>query len=535
MKITFDNSAISEKLTNFPMPVVFDGGESDFWNSVSSDGSDIRFVDSDDSTELYFELEQWDYSGNNMVAWVKVPQVNGGSIADHIFVYYKNDMAVSFDGYYNSAQVWDSNYKMVQHLNETSGHHLDSTANNWDSTTETLTQQGAQIGKVDGADEFDGSSDVVLIGDLDLTGNFTIEFWIKGDTFTDWEQTVTKEYDYAIQIKDGVLGPDIHDGSWDYTKGPYTSLNTATWYHIVWVWDETNDDSYLYVDGSLNSSDTGSYSSHQTNDDNLKFAKWSDSTPEVFDGILDEIRISDTARSAEWIEACYQYQVDQSKIQLEREPKPTLRMSPDSVTCRKYCENFTVQINVTDTVNVEDFEFEIYYNTTLLDYLNVTWNAWGSGTIDNSTHGILIGNTSGSPATGNLTLATITFHAACHHTWRVDDCKNWTNNLNGTIYFQWANLSYLDIPDLRYEKDGPKEINVDPEEVAYIFIPIKGDVDNDGNVDILDLRIAAYYYGVESSDPEWAEASAYDLNCDGEIDILDLVTICGNFGYKYDC
>ena len=204
---------------------------------------------------------------------------------------------------------------------------------------------------------------------------------------------------------------------------------------------------------------------------------------------------------------------------------PTLQMSPTSVTCRKFCENFTITINASDICNAENFEFEIRYNTTLLNYVNVTWNAWGSGNMAVAeANGNITGSTSGSLKTGNLTLITITFHAAYYHIWK--DLPDWTNNLNGTIYFQWANLSYPDAPDLRYEKGILYEINMDPIEVVYTFAPIQGDIDNDGDVDVVDLRTVAFYYDQEDDE--------YNLTGDSVIDIFDLVVIAANFDYEYD-
>jgi len=206
--------------------------------------------------------------------------------------------------------------------------------------------------------------------------------------------------------------------------------------------------------------------------------------------------------------------------------KPTIRTSPSSVICRKYCESFSLQLNVTEAYNVTALRLEIHYNTTLLDYVNVGWNAWGSGTISvDEANGNVTGYTSGSPITGTTTLMTITFHAAYYHIWK--NVPGWTNNLTGTIYIQWANLSYLDAPNLSYQRGEPSQIQVDPTDVSYMFAPIKGDIDNDGDVDIFDIRTVAYYYD--------QLYEMYDLTGDHIVDILDLVIIAANFGYEYDC
>jgi len=207
---------------------------------------------------------------------------------------------------------------------------------------------------------------------------------------------------------------------------------------------------------------------------------------------------------------------------------PTLQMSPTSKTCRKYGETFTVSITLSDAYNVQDFEFEIHYNTTLLDYTSITWDAWGSGTetVDEAS-GIIIGSTSGSIINGPRTLVTIQFSAAYHRIWK-DESKipGWKNDQSGVVYVQSAKLSYPSSPDLSYVRGGTQnQISVGPD-VAYTFSPIQGDMDNSGVVEVLDLRtVAAYYDQVNLT---------YDLNGDGIIGIFDLVLVGANFGYKYN-
>lgn len=206
---------------------------------------------------------------------------------------------------------------------------------------------------------------------------------------------------------------------------------------------------------------------------------------------------------------------------------PMLHMSPTSKTCRKYNETFTIQVSVSDAFNVTDFEFEIHYNTTLLDYSSITWNAWDSGSISvDEVNGVVTGSTSGDLRSGNQLLITIEFKAAYYRIWK-DESKvpGWKNDQSGLIYIQWANLSYTSGPDLGYVRGGSQnQINVGPD-VTYTFSPIQGDVDNSGSVDVFDLRTVAAYYD--------QAYSTYDLNGDGIIDIFDLVVIGAKFGFTY--
>jgi hypothetical protein len=214
--------------------------------------------------------------------------------------------------------------------------------------------------------------------------------------------------------------------------------------------------------------------------------------------------------------------------------KPTLLWNSTDVACRKYFENFTVAINVTDVYDATDFQFEIHYNTTQLKYANITFTSWSSGSITlDEINGNLTGYTSGTPISGYQTLLTVTFQTACYHIWKK--LPGWVNNLTSTIYVQRANLSYPTGPDLGYVRGGLNQINVGAD-VNYTFSPIQGDVDNNGIVDVFDIRTVAAYYDVKEGDPLWSEASQYDLTkptTENLIDIYDMVVVATNYGFAY--
>lgn len=215
--------------------------------------------------------------------------------------------------------------------------------------------------------------------------------------------------------------------------------------------------------------------------------------------------------------------------------KPAITMNPESITCRKYNETFSIQINGSNLNDSENFEFEIHYNATLLAVVNVSWPTWVTGTyaIDQAA-GNLTGRTEGNPISGNATLMSITFNATCRHIWKDENSvPGWKNNQTDTIYFQWANLSYSGGPDLGYVKDGTQnEIDVGPS-AAYTYSPIQGDINNNGSVDIFDLRTVAAFYNAKVGDPYWSAASIYDLNNDSVIDLFDIVIIAVKFGTVY--
>lgn len=181
-RLTFNNSGQSENLVDFPILVKLDSTRIDYTKTQDS-GQDIRFVDSDNSTVLNYEIEKWDETGDSWV-WVKVPQINGSSSTDHIYMYYCNQWDVP-DGQ-NPTAVWDTNFKGVWHLNrlgvgdgpkptpipipilglsskgigsldKLGASVLDSTSNNNDGTNNGATR-GAS-GKIDNAFYFDADED----------------------------------------------------------------------------------------------------------------------------------------------------------------------------------------------------------------------------------------------------------------------------------------------------------------------------------------------------------------------------------------
>lgn len=134
-KITFDNHSQTENLTNFPVMVKLSSTNFDFTKGQSA-GQDLRFTDSDGTTLLSYEIETWDSVGQTATAWVKVPQIDGSSGTDYIYMYYGNASASDAQSANN---VWNSNYKGRWHLNQTAisdGTTLtDSTSNNQSLTS----------------------------------------------------------------------------------------------------------------------------------------------------------------------------------------------------------------------------------------------------------------------------------------------------------------------------------------------------------------------------------------------------------------
>jgi ethanolamine utilization microcompartment shell protein EutS len=172
-KIIFNNSSATENLTDFPVLVNLNESSNIDYSKTQNSGQDIRFVDSDGSTLLNYEIEKWDETSTSTV-WVKVPQISSASSTDYIWMYYNNPGATDNS---TTTGVWDSSFRFVHHLNDTTATTTidDSTSNNIIGTKLSTTEPNATSTELsDGAQYFDSSNDRVIINDATDPTAYTI-------------------------------------------------------------------------------------------------------------------------------------------------------------------------------------------------------------------------------------------------------------------------------------------------------------------------------------------------------------------------
>lgn len=215
-KITIDHTKVDDNLTDFPLLINL-SSDSDLASWAQDDGDDIYFTENDGVTKLDHEIEKFDGSTGELIAWVRIPSLSSTTDTE-IYMYYANPGASNQE---NVTGVWNSNFKMVQHLHETSktagtyNDHLDSTLNNNDGEAENGVTMDA-TGKINGADDFDGSDDYVEVADsasLDITSEVTVEAWVNDPTIV---EQIAASYD------DGAC-----DDSVNYPTDTYANCATA--------------------------------------------------------------------------------------------------------------------------------------------------------------------------------------------------------------------------------------------------------------------------------------------------------------------
>ena len=300
--ISIDHTKVgggTENESNFPVLINLTG-----LSNINANGSDIRFTASDGITPLAREIEL--YSVGTLVAWVKIPTLSHTADTE-IYMYYGSstaaEPAASFT--YGSQNVWDSNFESVWHLADPA-HPIDSTSNNNNLTNVGTTGTSGQI---DGAASYDGATTYMrspisfplVSGTLDVWFNSSVPltYGVTSETYSlfseGWNQLMWTNDEMQVAVDANGTRSEI-----DLTD----SFTANTWYHIVATYDSVNNITKLYINGVLKG--TAYYDGG--NADFQTFMGFGVGYSPVFgwwDGVLDETRISSSARSAGWISTEY--------------------------------------------------------------------------------------------------------------------------------------------------------------------------------------------------------------------------------------
>ncbi|NMC35697.1 LamG domain-containing protein [Candidatus Beckwithbacteria bacterium] len=322
-KYTIDNSGVGETLTDFPLHIdLTNDAPAHFWAYVAAGGTDIRVIDENDSTNLSSQahLEGFDKASSKGHLWVKKTITTTGN-ADFVWVYYGNSGASSAFSDTTKQNTYNNNYAGVWHLDETSGTHYDGTTNNKDSTSITITTQGSAIGQINGCDLFGGNSDSISMGDVldfERTNPFTFEAWIKNSA-THQEPIISKlassspnngfEFGYNASTPNVLYFALANNYSTNAIVA-YGSkaVNDGIWHYAVVSYNGSSNGSGVnfYVDGSLGNGSVPRNSLSATTLTAYDFKiGYRSSTIYSGNSNVDEVRVSNIVRSAEWVEFAY--------------------------------------------------------------------------------------------------------------------------------------------------------------------------------------------------------------------------------------
>jgi len=320
---------VSGNVSRFPVLVRLNPSNFSGFANTHSGGTDIRFGKSD-NTALSYQIERWvDGAGNNDTAeiWVKVDTVYGNNSSQYIKMYWgksgvssKSDGKVVFDTSNSFVSAW--------HLGEeasgtgASGIYKDATANaNHGADYIGATDQGGIIGK---GHYFDGADDYIQVpasSSMNMgSKNVTISFWVKSSASYQYERLL---FEHDVWGNAGTCQISSFDGGtlrWNFVGAQaaldYTiDFTDGTWHHVVSIFNDAGNSQKIYYDGveASSGSNTGSIGSSNA----AAYIGCRGGSTMYFPGYIDEIRVSKTNRSADWIKLEYQNQkANQTVVEL---------------------------------------------------------------------------------------------------------------------------------------------------------------------------------------------------------------------------
>ncbi len=346
--ITINNTMVSGSAehTNFPLLVSIQHDPNLNNATIQASGQDIRFTTIND-TPLHYEITSFsnNHTSGNLSAWIMIPTLYASNDTK-IYMYYSNSIVT--DGQ-NATAVWDSDYDGVWHFD---GDMLDSTSNDNDGTNFNSIGTTGIIG---GARSFDGN-DYISYSDSEFpSGNSTrtLSAWVN-------HSSLPANFHGVLVYGTGDTGQayGLFQNSNNLIVGGYSddiTLNTTPttndWYHFAMTYDGTTV--RTYIDGSPDANDTKSWS---TILNEFRVGQQVNNFDEFFSGQIDEIRISDTVRTADWIKTEYNNQNSGSFYSVSAPEKLVLSFYYDLT--------YTVAEGDTD---VDDATVGITYNITLVD------------------------------------------------------------------------------------------------------------------------------------------------------------------------
>ena len=281
---------------------------------TNSNGYDIVFAsDSAGVNRLAFEQQTYTASNGKVTYWVKIPTLSH-TVDTTFYVFFGNSSVTTDQS--DKTDVWSGTYSGVWHLeNGSTLSPTDSTSNGNNGTVHSAT---ATAGQINGAANFNGSSQYVDLGTISAlqpSGAVSVSAWVKpGTTQLQYPQIVANSnstgldgyglylynYDYAsFTLNVGgsftycfAEGAAINDNNWHYVVGTYAGAGGAVTMYVDNYAPQTStcpNSATTY--GSSPATEIGWKLDHGSNDD--------------FNGVIDEVRISPTVLSGSRIATEY--------------------------------------------------------------------------------------------------------------------------------------------------------------------------------------------------------------------------------------
>ncbi len=323
VKVTVLASEVDADLTDYPVYVDLSNLPAGFHTNVNqTDARDIRVTKYNGTLEVPREVVFYDSATDTGELHFK-GNVDDGTNTD-FYIYYGNGGASDYavDAEFGAENVWNANAKMVQHMKDDpdTSHIKDSTVNANNGTKKAANEPVEADAKIAKGQSFDGADDYVDAPIPNLI-DYTYEAWFYTRSFVNGNANDgTGTYFIDRQIGgNSLVSLKAISGNFahQYRDNAGAGLGAVqggaiqldTWQHVVWGREE-GIGFFIYVDTIKNSvadtlgaltPDSPRIGAHQ-------------GLVIFLNGLIDEIRISNIARSSTWISTEYNNQSSPSSF-----------------------------------------------------------------------------------------------------------------------------------------------------------------------------------------------------------------------------
>ena len=307
--ITASGYTAGETLTGFPLLVRLNSTQVpgfSYTQMLSSGGADLVFT-SEDGLQIYdHEIESWDESGTSFI-WVRIPSLTAQSKL-RVWWGKSGESAVTPTA---RAATWSSGFGGVWHLNQSLGFQTDSSPNALSGSSTAMADASTSV--IPKAATLNGTTSTVTTPNAAaLNPSFiSVEAWIRttsagtGSIFSKDNSTSVNRV-WQFRVNAGKVEFIPFNATANANVISTASVNDGQFHHVCGTWDGTT--ARVYVDGVQSGSATfaGSLRTGQTNA--AYIGRMETGSPNFFPGTIDEVRLSQSARSANWVKASYDNQ-----------------------------------------------------------------------------------------------------------------------------------------------------------------------------------------------------------------------------------
>ena len=319
-------AGIAAPVHRYPLLVRLDSTHATIFAQAKAGGADLRVTKADNVTRLPHQVERWDSAARRAEIWIGVDTLPHARNNFALRLHWGNAAAADSS---SGARVFDTaaHFQAVWHFGGT-GDATDATPNGFTA---------AQVGTPGTAPAVIGAGRAVSDGNyFRATGtasgplnfpegsDYTISAWVFTSVLPAHGTIVSKHDNaYALKLTSDAsnweffeYGTDATAAGWNWVNAP-TFNDFGVWRHITGV--RSTFDVAIYVDGvrqDFGPSTAGSTAARVLDTDVVIGAQptTNSAVQRPFDGTLDEVRMSNAARGADWIKLDFETQKPGSAV-----------------------------------------------------------------------------------------------------------------------------------------------------------------------------------------------------------------------------